>query len=106
MQMIYQGGAVWQSTPTLSRPMPHLLDANLPRRLELKLTHQTVSNVKNVSRPNSPSDDALVNARRGNDDNVSADITSDEPGNRLPFTKFPATKPAMKDLQHIRVFHA
>src|SRR5439155_19171030 len=100
MQMICDGCAVWQPTPTLPRPVPHILKAKLSRRFKLRLTRQATRNVENIGGPNSACDDALINPCGGNDENVSADIASDELRNRPALAKSPAAKPVMKGLKH------
>src|SRR5437762_12733622 len=103
MQTVHNRCAVWQTTPTLAGPVPHLLDTKLPRRFKLRLVRQMMRNVKHVGGPNPASDDPLINPSSGNDDNVPADVTSNEPRNRLTFSRFPATKPTLKALKHFSI---
>jgi hypothetical protein len=106
MQMVCDGCPLWQAAPTLPRPVPHVLNAKLRRRLKLWLAHQAVRKVEDVGSPNSACDDAFINSCGGNNENVSADIASDEPRNCPTLAKSPAAKPAMKGLEHTRALDA
>jgi hypothetical protein len=67
------------------------------------MPQQATGNIENIEGPNSACNDAFLNPRGRNNENVSADITSNESRNHPALTKSPATKPPMNGLEHTQV---
>lgn len=55
--------AVWQPSPTLSCPVPKLLDPKLSGRLKLRLLDQVTREIKNIRGPNLARDDSFLDPR-------------------------------------------
>lgn len=86
---------VWQPTPALPRPFPHLVDTELRRCLEFGRRDQTASDVEDVHRPDPARDDPLFDPRRRDDQDVSPNIIRNEPRERSALSQRPATNPML-----------
>src|SRR4051812_2487291 len=64
--------------------MPHHTDAEFLRWPELGFRDQAAGAVEQVRRPNPAGDDPFLDLRSGNDQNLPADVTGDEPRKDSP----------------------
>src|SRR5262245_44190534 len=99
--MVYYRRAVWKPAPALSCPMPHLFDMELPRRFKVRLAHQAIRKIQNIGGPDPARDNPLINPCGGDDENVPAHVTSNEPRNGSAFSKSPTMQPLSKLLKHV-----
>jgi hypothetical protein len=77
----YRTPTYWscQISARVARPPPKFFDPKFRWWSVLGLGHPTMGHVENVDRADTRGDGAVVDPRGGNDENVSADIASDEP---------------------------
>src|SRR5262245_32933428 len=80
--------------------MPHLVDAEFSRRLELRLGDQASGDVEQVGCANPAGDDPLLNLRGGDDQNFPANVLCDEAREGSPLTIPAPAKPVPNAPEH------